>query len=362
MSSGPTEGGTGDVFISYSQFSVEHMEWVLNLSNRLRSEGVDCDIDQYQVSPPEGWPRWMDLKIQNAKYVVLVCTEAYFNRVMGREKEGAGLGVRWEGNLVYQHLYNAGALNTKFVPIIVAEQDKRFIPTPLQGATYYNLANESGYEGLYRRLTDQPKSSKPKLGKLRSLPPKSLNPALYLNWPIDVDLWNAAEWKATAVIIAPVGPPMLGIAFSNEAPARNIFEKWRKRYGENDAFEELRVSIIEGTVSGESGYSVHIGSDPDAVIKRLKDAGYDPTEGLHFFVSRINRMNPAPDSKNLAVFKERFKQSKNYILLPAIISPDKMSMRPLFELGIHKTKIHFRTASEIGVNDIDSVIFKLPTD
>ena len=36
------------VFISYSHDSTEHAERVLELSNRLRRDGVDCMIDQYR--------------------------------------------------------------------------------------------------------------------------------------------------------------------------------------------------------------------------------------------------------------------------------------------------------------------------
>jgi len=98
-----------EVFISYSHDSVDYIKKVLTLSNQLRSEGIDCVLDQYESSPPEGWPRWMDSKIRNAKYVLLVCTETYYKRVMGEEEEGTGLGVKWEGNLIYQHFYDTGS-------------------------------------------------------------------------------------------------------------------------------------------------------------------------------------------------------------------------------------------------------------
>ncbi|MEH2248567.1 SEFIR domain-containing protein [Nostoc sp.] len=38
------------VFISYSHDSPEHKNQVLILANRLRTEGVDCNIDQYEES------------------------------------------------------------------------------------------------------------------------------------------------------------------------------------------------------------------------------------------------------------------------------------------------------------------------
>jgi hypothetical protein len=42
------------VFISYSHDSPEHADRVLALADRLRAEGIDCHLDQYETSPPEG--------------------------------------------------------------------------------------------------------------------------------------------------------------------------------------------------------------------------------------------------------------------------------------------------------------------
>jgi hypothetical protein len=358
----PSDPDSQEVFISYTQESIEHSERVLEFSNRLRSEGVDCVLDQYEVNPPEGWPRWMDKKIWRAKYVVVICTEPYYRRVMGEEKEDVGLGIRWEGNLIYQHIYNAGTTNNKFIPVVFEEKHKVHIPVPLQGATYYSLARPTGYEDLYRRLTDQPKTKKPKLGKRRSLSPKPAksSPSMYVTIPIDVDLWNAAEWKATAFAFPPGEPPILGIAYKNEEPARKIFEQWHSRYGDNDQFEELRVSIIEGPIKGEGdGYSVHIGTDPDAWNKRLKAAGYNVSEhDLQLFVSRINRMNPEPGPRFLEFFKQQYREHKIYLLAPCVISKDLKSVTPLSDLAIRKGKIEFKKASDVGPNDIDSVVFK----
>jgi TIR domain len=61
-------------FISYSHDSPEHADRVLALSDRLRADGIDCILDQYEVSPPEGWPRWMDRHIRTADFVLMICT------------------------------------------------------------------------------------------------------------------------------------------------------------------------------------------------------------------------------------------------------------------------------------------------
>lgn len=346
-----------EVFISYSHDSVEHVHRVLELSNRLRSEGVDCVIDQYETSPSEGWPRWMDKKIRDSKYVVLICSEPYFRRVMGEEQEGKGLGVRWEGNLIYQHFYNAGTLNQRFVPVVFDHGHRQYIPTPLQGATYYALDDD--YDDLYLHLTDQPKVPKPELGKRRPLPklPVKTNPAMFLSMPIDVDLWNTAKWSAAFFSYQPGKPPVLGLAFRDEAAARKIFEGWHERYGDNDQYEELRVSIIEGPVEGEEdGYTVQVGPDPDAVIKRFKDAGYAFDEDILMCISRVNRMTPPSDSKNLPMFKAMYGKYKTYFLAPGVISEDGKRLKPIFDLGIFKGKILFRHVSEITKHDMDSVV------
>lgn len=348
-----------EVFISYSHDSVDHVKRVLEFSNRLRSEGVDCVLDQYEVSPPEGWPRWMDKKIRDAKYVLMICTEPYYKRVMGEEEEGKGLGIRWEGNLIYQHIYNAGTINQRFIPAIFEESSKNYIPTPLQGATYYSLATDVSYDDLYLRLTDQPKVEKPPLGKKRTLPAKEVktNPAMFLSMPINLDLWNDARWSGTFFVFPPGKPPVLGLAFKKEESARKIFEGWHERYGDNDEYEELRVSIIEGNIKGEdAGYSIHIGSDPEAAIRRFRDAGYSFDGDLLMLVSRVNRMNPPLESKKLEMFKIHYRQYKTYFLAPGVISPDGKSFSALLNLGIYKGKIQLRHVSDIGANDIDCVV------
>jgi hypothetical protein len=37
---------------------------------------------------------------------------------MGEETPVIGLGIAWEGDLIYNHLYSAGSLNKKFIPVL----------------------------------------------------------------------------------------------------------------------------------------------------------------------------------------------------------------------------------------------------
>jgi hypothetical protein len=349
----------GEVFISYSWDSPEHIRSVLELSNRLRADGVDCVLDQYESSPPEGWPRWMDKKIRDGRFVLSVCTEMYYRRVMGDQEAGKGLGVQWEGGLIYQHLYNAGAANTKFIPVLLRAGDQNFIPTPLQSATHYRVDTEEGYELLYARLLGEPAAQKPPLGTRRPKQKKEVKTdlTLYVTAPIDVELWNEAQWRATFFMIAEDLPPILGLAFLHEEPARRIFQQWHERYGDKDEFEELRVSIVEGDVESEPpGYTVHIGADPDSALKRYRRAGLKTNESLLMMVSRLNRMNPPPDSKNLDNFKKAYRAHKTYFLVPGTCKPDGSQLRPILELGIYKNSVHFRNTADIPQNDIDAVV------
>ena len=147
------------VFISYSHDSQEHIDLVLELSDRLRMEGIDCNIDRYEESPPEGWQRWMLNQVESADFVLIVCSEQYGRRFRGNEAYGMRTGETWEGGVIIQELYNSQGHNSKFIPIAFNSQDYQFIPTPLRDTTVYQLDEERGYELLYRHLTNQPEIS-----------------------------------------------------------------------------------------------------------------------------------------------------------------------------------------------------------
>lgn len=166
------------VFISYSWDSDNHKDNVLKLADRLRHDGIDCNIDQYEVAPPEGWPRWMSNQIDKSDFVLVVCTEQYKRRFQGKEEPGKGKGVTWEGAIINQVIYDYNQRKkTKFIPIIFSSQQANYIPPEISGFTRYLLNTESldsdrAYEDIYRHLTGQPSNKKPTLGKLKSLPPR----------------------------------------------------------------------------------------------------------------------------------------------------------------------------------------------
>src|SRR5262245_29562573 len=134
---GPLRSRPPKVFVSYSHDSQAHMERVRELCDRLRQDGIDAEVDQYEPAPAEGWPRWTARQIQGADFVLLICTETFRRRFEVKEKPGHGLGVVWEGGLVTQELYEAAGSNAKFIPVIFSRGDKEHIPGPLRGVNHY---------------------------------------------------------------------------------------------------------------------------------------------------------------------------------------------------------------------------------
>ena len=158
-------------FISYSHDSEQHSQRVLTLANQLRAQGVDAEIDQYETRPPQGWPRWCEeqLRPENSELVLVVCTETYLKRIENKVPADEGLGVFWEGGIIYSYLFDEKDTE-RFLPVIFDPKDGAYIPRPLKGATRFVLSkfdfSDSGYSALYRELTHQPAVQKPPLGEV----------------------------------------------------------------------------------------------------------------------------------------------------------------------------------------------------
>jgi CHAT domain/SIR2-like domain/TIR domain len=149
------------VFISYSHDTKSHSMRVLDLADQLRRHGCVVLFDQYVPAPPDGWTRWMEqcLGPDASDFVLLVCTEGYLKRIEGKEEPGIGNGVHWEGRRIYHEIYQKKHQGERFVPVLLAGSDKRYIPWPLFDFAHYEIKafdfQDPGYADLYRRITGQ---------------------------------------------------------------------------------------------------------------------------------------------------------------------------------------------------------------
>jgi hypothetical protein len=73
-------------------------------------------------------------------------------------------------------------------------------------------------------------------------------------------------------------------------------------------------------------------------------------------ISRLNRMNPAPGSRNLEKFKEEFRRFGCCRLVPAVAEEE--GVRVLQDPHIIKREIVFRHADEITPDDPDAIAKK----
>lgn len=127
-------------------------------------------MDRFTPFPEEGWPRWMANQLEQAQFVIIVATEAYAKRFAGHAPASTGLGATWEGAIIMQDLYEAGARNKKFLPAIFSGADADHIPNPLQPFTYFRVDTNNGYDALYRQISGQPEIVPAALGSVRAMP------------------------------------------------------------------------------------------------------------------------------------------------------------------------------------------------
>ncbi len=166
------------VFVSYAHDpdNPAHADRVLALADALRADNIEAALDQYDPNPAEGWPQWMERNLDAADFVLLICTPAYLRRVTRREPAGVGLGVHWEGNIIYNRLYRNLSQGDRYIPVLLDGADAANIPTPVQGSTFYRLGtfglSDAAYEALYRHLTGQHATPAPALGTRKVLPPE----------------------------------------------------------------------------------------------------------------------------------------------------------------------------------------------
>lgn len=154
------ENNVPKVFISYSWESKEHSDWVNSLADKLLADGIEAIIDNYDVSPGDRLPKFMESSIKDSDYVIIICTEEYKRKANNREK-----GVGYESHIISAELYN-NHNDRKFIPIIRQGDFNTAVPTYLDGKLAIDLRgnpfNETSYKDLIASIFKFKK--KPKVG------------------------------------------------------------------------------------------------------------------------------------------------------------------------------------------------------
>ncbi|MEG0916696.1 MAG: toll/interleukin-1 receptor domain-containing protein [Myroides sp.] len=152
---------TPKAFISYSHDSQEHKKWVLELATRLRNNGIDAILDQFELQPGDDVPHFMETHLSSANKILMVCTDKYVDKA----NMGQG-GVGYEKMIITSNLMKKIDEN-KIIPII-RQNATTEVPIFLKSKLYINFSKpddyEFSYDDLVRSIHNSPLFEKPPVG------------------------------------------------------------------------------------------------------------------------------------------------------------------------------------------------------
>lgn len=149
------------VFVSYSHDNTEHKKWILDFAVRLRNNGIDAIIDQWELNAGDDIPSFMERNLENSDYVIMVCTENYV------QKANAGKGgVGYEKMIITANFLKSINEN-KIIPII-RQKNSFDLPIFLKTKIYVDFSKaedfEFSFDELIRTIHKSPLVEKPKIG------------------------------------------------------------------------------------------------------------------------------------------------------------------------------------------------------
>jgi hypothetical protein len=153
------------IFISYSWSNTDR---VLELAQRLTSDGVEIVLDKWELKEGQDKYAFMERSVSDASIekVLMICDKAYAEKADKREG-----GVGDETMVISPEIYKK-TTEAKFIPIIFEKDGngKPYQPAYLMSRIFINLTDgeqyEKEYEKLLRNLHNKPEHSKPQIGKM----------------------------------------------------------------------------------------------------------------------------------------------------------------------------------------------------
>ncbi len=149
------------VFISYSHDTIDHKKWVLDFAIRMRNNGIDSIIDQWELKPGDDIPHFMETHLSTSDKIIMICTEKYVEKA----NSGKG-GVGYEKMIITSNLLKNIDEN-KIIPIICQISTKA-LPIFLKTKLFIDFSKSDDYEfafdDLIRTIHASPLYEKPPIG------------------------------------------------------------------------------------------------------------------------------------------------------------------------------------------------------
>ena len=128
------------VFISYSWDSEDHKEWVKDLAIKLRNDGIDATLDQWELALGDQLTHFMEKKIRESKYVLIICAPGR----CGKSNHRKG-GVGYEDHVMTAEVYQKEN-HRKFIPILAKGLWEDAAPSWLLGKYRIDLSTPESSE------------------------------------------------------------------------------------------------------------------------------------------------------------------------------------------------------------------------
>jgi hypothetical protein len=161
------------VFISYSWDDERHKQWVRDLAARMRSDGIDVKLDQWETVPGDQLPKFMEHSIRENDFVLVICTPNYKRKSDNREG-----GVGYEGDIMTAEVHTTGN-HKKFIPVMRRGPWIDASPSWLMGKYYIDLTGEpygdKGYDDLLSTLYGAKEKAPPNWSGSHKIPGDAIN-------------------------------------------------------------------------------------------------------------------------------------------------------------------------------------------
>lgn len=181
----------------------------------------------------------------------------------------------------------------------------------------------------------------PELGSLR-------HDEMRVESVIDVPVWDRARWKGLGFFVDPQGPPMVALLFTDPFAASTIWRQWRQKFGNEDAADQLRFSIVTDVDPRDRfTYRVVIGPAPEAA--------FDGVAKVVFSIARVHEMNP-PSDANLRAFRAEYERNRGCNVAIAVMPAGGMDISHSKILGmVYLSRVRFVAAKDVSDHDLEVV-------
>lgn len=161
MSSNPS------TFISYTWESDELKTWVKELATKLRNNGIDAKLDQWEVVHGDQMPLFMEKSVRDNDYVLIICTPKY--KTKSENRIG---GVGYEGDIMTAEVLQ-NSNHRKFIPILKSGTKETALPSWLQGKYFVDLSTDQHFEKNFEDLLTTLLNARETAPSLGSFPKKT---------------------------------------------------------------------------------------------------------------------------------------------------------------------------------------------